>query len=630
MRRLMMILLFFALIVQVAPAPAQDQATGPAIWFAPFPPLPEADDRPFVGTEDFMALFDPEAEWQRAAAHTDVFQFFPEWLAWNASDEEVAQVVAGLEAWDLRMAVWVAPISNVRNCASEGEIAFRLGETERIIERVQAAGGSIDFAGFDLPFSYGVYFEDTRCNIERDRLLNLMQQHAALLRGAFPDIKIGDFEAVLADADIGAYVDWLDAYEAATGETFAFFHAVPDFNVPGWPGALMAMADATHERGIPFGVAYTGENVDDANDYIFLMQSRISTLEGLEGWRPDHALFVSWHDQPDYALPDTEGHTFTNLIDRYANPRPQIEARLATHPLPGAYRVEGRLLGAEGEPLAGLEVKLYGRALVQTGIEVPEGDLDADVTNDEGYFRFDVWDMPGLSLELRVESYDTDWPARTALTVGQVSPNVAYQREVRASRAADEALPANAVDGTEAYWSAGSDAPQWIQIALDEPTPFVGMQLLVAQDPPGDTRHRVWAIRDDGTEFMVTEFAEYTEEDSVLTFALPLPLQEITVVRVETVESPSWVAWKEIEIYAAPVDGHACVLRALYEVDILGAPDGESIDTLEPDQHAVIEGRTVHDGYIMWKLYGAAWLHNDDVVIYGNCLGLPVIHYPAE
>ncbi|HET9878864.1 MAG TPA: hypothetical protein VFQ81_06130, partial [Candidatus Limnocylindria bacterium] len=71
-----------------APTPP-DLAARPLIWFAPLPPMPTDAGRPFIGSEDFMALFEPGAAWATAAERTHVFKLYGEWVAYHATDAEL-------------------------------------------------------------------------------------------------------------------------------------------------------------------------------------------------------------------------------------------------------------------------------------------------------------------------------------------------------------------------------------------------------------------------------------------------------------------------------------------------------------------------------------------------------------
>jgi hypothetical protein len=72
--------------------------------------------------------------------------------------------------------------------------------------------------------------------------------------------------------------------------------------------------------------------------------------------------------------------------------------------------------------------------------------------------------------------------------------------------------------------------------------------LLVSQYPEGPTVHRVY-FRRAGVLERIHDFAGDTHPGDWLIFSSPVPSDDVTAVRVETLSSPSWVAWSEIQVY---------------------------------------------------------------------------------
>jgi len=128
--------------------------------------------------------------------------------------------------------------------------------------------------------------------------------------------------------------------------------------------------------------------------------------------------------------------------------------------------------------------------------------------------------------------------------------NLALGRPVYASAGLPEEPPEQAVDGTPAQWSAGVFAEQWIMIDLEAPSTIGTIRLTVGQWPAGQTIHRLFVAGPDGAMQHVAEFDDYTQDFDVLEFTPPTPLTDIQYVRVVTISSPSWVSWREIEVFA--------------------------------------------------------------------------------
>jgi hypothetical protein len=57
------------------------------------------------------------------------------------------------------------------------------------------------------------------------------------------------------------------------------------------------------------------------------------------------------------------------------------------------------------------------------------------------------------------------------------------------------------------------------------------------------------SVRSEGDDFFeVYRFEKFTRDGEWQIFTPDVPLENIRVVRIETTESPSWVAWAEIQI----------------------------------------------------------------------------------
>lgn len=130
--------------------------------------------------------------------------------------------------------------------------------------------------------------------------------------------------------------------------------------------------------------------------------------------------------------------------------------------------------------------------------------------------------------------------------------NVAKGRVATASRSEPGAPPSRAVDGItdgDQLWNAGADAPQWLEVDLGRAFPIAAVRLVVAQFPRGQTRHRVIgrATRA-GAGTLLREFSGPTADMDVLGATFDPPIKAIRIIRVETLESPSFVAWREIEV----------------------------------------------------------------------------------
>jgi hypothetical protein len=140
-------------------------------------------------------------------------------------------------------------------------------------------------------------------------------------------------------------------------------------------------------------------------------------------------------------------------------------------------------------------------------------------------------------------------PEKLIITVKNDTVNLALSAAVTASASLPDHGPSAAIDGSaDTWWSAGSGPEQWIQIDLGKPTTVNGIRLVVSQYPEGETDHQLWAGPDANNLTLVHEFKGLTKDPDTLEFKPSTPLTNIRIIKVVTTQSPSWVAWREIEV----------------------------------------------------------------------------------
>lgn len=126
--------------------------------------------------------------------------------------------------------------------------------------------------------------------------------------------------------------------------------------------------------------------------------------------------------------------------------------------------------------------------------------------------------------------------------------NIALGKKVTASRSLPDQPASNAVDGTGASWGAGAHPQQWIEIDLSQPSTITAINLTIGQYPDGPTVHQIWVRGPSDSLKMIYEFKGNTSDNQILKFEPNPPLTGIQFIRIVTTQSPSWVAWKEIEV----------------------------------------------------------------------------------
>ncbi len=128
--------------------------------------------------------------------------------------------------------------------------------------------------------------------------------------------------------------------------------------------------------------------------------------------------------------------------------------------------------------------------------------------------------------------------------------NLALDKPVAVSASLPDQPAEHALDGwMNTNWGAGAHPLQWLEIDLESPVNIVTLRLGVEQFPDGNTRHLILGKTNAGDEYgLLHEFAGFTRAGEILEQITENPWPNVRFLRVETVASPSWVSWSEIEV----------------------------------------------------------------------------------
>jgi hypothetical protein len=237
------------------------------------------------------------------------------------------------------------------------------------------------------------------------------------------------------------------------------------------------------------------------------------------------------------------------------------------------------------------------------------------------HFEWDTLDVaPGphtLYVVLRSAATDASTTISRHVVVG-TGRDIARGKPALASGTLPGFGPANAVDGlVTTTWNAGHFAPQWIEIDLQTVAPIERIRLLTAQAPlTGFTDHRVYGRGPNGDATLLHEFAGVTVEGQVLDYSPPVPWTGIRFIRVETVQSPAWVAWREIEVHLSGARSVGSVQGAVRSSDapVPGAQvelrDGrEVVQTMYTDRSGAYTFSAIPAGTYTVRGYGPSTLY---------------------
>jgi uncharacterized protein (TIGR03437 family) len=334
------------------------------IWFCPIIP---ATWNNFIGSEDYLDLFDPGAPWSTASSHIQIFKMYTQMLfpstPGSFSDGTLRQIFAYVNSHHIALAVEFGPLtpSALPGGCGAGVEGFG-GETAlTIATRIQQLGGNLQYLAFDEPFSFGsLYSGPNACHWSAQLIAADALSNVAQIRTVFPNVIVGDIEPVpnfTGSPDwLNGYTAWVDAWTAAAGAPFAFFHFDINWTV-NWKPAVESLRQALVQRGIPFGMIYNGWLTDSTDaSWIGDSESHYVAWEAQGGAIPNHVIFQSWYPNPRHVLPESDPTAFTYLINSYFRQRTKLSLNIASS------QASGSLVDSQAAPIASAPVVLTAQA----------------------------------------------------------------------------------------------------------------------------------------------------------------------------------------------------------------------------------------------------------------------------
>ncbi len=108
--------------------------------------------------------------------------------------------------------------------------------------------------------------------------------------------------------------------------------------------------------------------------------------------------------------------------------------------------------------------------------------------------------------------------------------------------------PQALVDGNLSLgWNAGAYAPQWANLELTTPQTISFLRLMSGQSPNGQVQFKITLSAKNGTIIFTQIFDRYVESGRWISIPLLSPISDVTHIKLETLSSPSWIAWQELE-----------------------------------------------------------------------------------
>jgi predicted amidohydrolase YtcJ len=303
-----------------------------------------------------------------------------------------------------------------------------------------------------------------------------------------------------------------------------------------------------------FGAFRTCFLTDENNDFQFRTPAAFASWEW--PWRQlidsNPETVFAWHaDYP--ALPATFGANLAGLVTRDegdCQPSPEMAAGTITVEESLRLMTLGSAFALHREREVGsLEVGKYAdlAVLSQNPLVVEPARLESTevlMTIVGGRIEFCHAASAALCGAASVPAVSAP-PSASPAACPPDAENTALHAAASASLSLNDRPAAHAVDGNpETGWGAGAGAEQWIEIDLGQHHEVNCVRLLVDQHPAGHTVHRVNGGSHPDPERQLGVLAAATEYGDWLELS---GSWNIRYLRITTLESPSWIAWLEIE-----------------------------------------------------------------------------------
>ena len=146
----------------------------------------------------------------------------------------------------------------------------------------------------------------------------------------------------------------------------------------------------------------------------------------------------------------------------------------------------------------------------------------------------------------------TATPARLSENIARLGTGRGSTKNSEGHLRIDEETAHRVIDGDpDTIWSSEQHATQWFSVTFDGLYLLEMVEMVVAQAPAGLTTHEVWLGNGTGTRTLYKRLSDvYTEDGQTLRVEI-VPPQTADEVLILTLDSPSWVAWRELQVFGS-------------------------------------------------------------------------------
>lgn len=305
------------LLAMLAALGFSSPAAAGEVWLAGVDPVVAADRHGGIEVaNDFMALFQPNAPWQRAAARVQVLKVSTQFLH-RASDEQLAAMIRDLKRRHIALALEAEILVATVACGNGVPGYTTEAVIRKAAQRVSALGGTINYVAFDEPMTWGHFAKHgAACGYSVDEVVHNIAPNIRTLKTVFPTVRFGDIEPVTNQtADrLDAIMEFATRFEQVTGDPLTFLQADIIWQDQ-WQPQLAVWRQRAHAAGMAFGVIVDGDP-SDRSDTAWTDHAieRYRLVTGRAELRPDDVVIQSWQSRPTHFLPEDAPGTLTSVV----------------------------------------------------------------------------------------------------------------------------------------------------------------------------------------------------------------------------------------------------------------------------------------------------------------------------
>ena len=288
-------------------------------WLGGVPPVGQQVRH--ISDPTYLQMFEPGAPWKVSGAGLTVFKTSTQEVQ-NGTDAELRSMFAALRERQIKFAVEMGLLSGTPGgCGKATEGFNAIGVPRKVLERVKALGGVVDYVAMDEPVIYGHRPVPTRnggCQYPLPDMADMVAAQVKSLREVFPDLLVGDIEPVGGGPD-GAPVNRDIVQFAAllrqrtNGVAPAFFHADMQWATPGTMQTFEQLAQMLHARHIPVGVICNGggKGITNGKQWVANAIQRCGTVHQDGRIAADTYIVQTWEALPNKMLPENDPGSLT-------------------------------------------------------------------------------------------------------------------------------------------------------------------------------------------------------------------------------------------------------------------------------------------------------------------------------